>query len=44
MNPFAMIWCRNTDADEHDERQMRRWELWWCQLFGNEFAKSWREK
>jgi hypothetical protein len=43
MNPFALVRCYNTDADEYDERQMRRWQLWWSRLFGNAFAKCWRE-
>src|SRR4030095_11147223 len=43
MNPFKIVWCVNTDADEHDERPMRRWRLWWCRWFGNDFARCWRE-
>ena len=43
MNPFALVWCYNADADERDERQMRRWRLWWYRRFGNSFAKCWRE-
>lgn len=43
MNPFATVSCVNIDADEHDERDMPRWQLWWFQWFGNDFARCWRE-
>jgi len=43
-NPFATVWCRNTDADERDERPMRRWQLWWLRWFGSGYARCWRER
>lgn len=44
MNPFATVVCVNTDADEYTEHEMPRWQLWWYRLFGNAYAKRWREK
>lgn len=43
MNPFATVLCVNTDADEYTETEMPRWQLWWYRLFGNDYAKCWRE-
>ena len=43
MNPFELVWCYNSDADERHVTRMRRWELWWCQWFGNDYARCWHE-
>lgn len=44
MNPFKIVWCRNSDADESgDARAMPRWRLWWLRRFGNSFARCWYE-
>jgi hypothetical protein len=43
MNPFALVDCYNSDADERIVCRMRRWELWWLKWFGNSYARCWHE-
>jgi hypothetical protein len=40
INPFALVLCRNTDADEADYRRIPRWYLW-TRRFRSGFSRYW---
>lgn len=41
LNPFDVVWCRNTDADEADYRYVARWRLW-LGRFQSGYAGGWQ--
>lgn len=40
LNPWAMVLCYNSDADERDERYIPRWMIWF-RPFMRGYGSTW---